>query len=173
MALTTLQASIVNKSGPIEDEYDLGSRMRFFATDGAYGATDGGYFIQQLTTAGTSNSTAATAAAFHGPHGLVYCTASGYYTLAAPVPGCHLTWFHRGATSQFIRSNQSGNAATGPSFHGGTCGTTGTLIEVCPLSSGDTLSGMSLDFYGLTSELWLVASHTSNNAMITVTTSSG
>lgn len=162
--MTSVEIDLVNKSEPIFDEYLVGDLMGELSTEGAFGS---------VTTAGTSNTTAQTATAFHGPNGLVYCTASGYYTLAAPVPGCHLSWFHRGATSQFIRSNQSGNAATGPSFHGGTCGTTGTLIEVCPLSSGDTLSGMSLDFYGLTSELWLVASHTSNNAMITVTTSSG
>ena len=166
MALTTLQASIVNKSGPIEDEYDLGSRMRFFDTDGAYGATDGGYFIQQVTTAGTSNTTAATATAFHGPHGIVYQTGSGYYTLAQPVAGCHLLWFHGGATSQFIRSMQAGTGATGPSFHYGT-GTTYAVIETTKVA------GMSLDFYGLSSEVWLVGAHTSDDALLGLATSSG
>ena len=172
MALTTIETDLINKSSPVHNDYTLGSRLQYLDTAGQYGTTSAGYVIMQVDTAGTSNTTAATATAFHGPHGLVYCTSSGYYTLAAPVPGCHLTWFHGGATAQYIRSMQSGSGATGPSFHYGT-GTTYAMIESCPNSSGDSLSGMSLEFYGLTDTLWLVASHTSDDALITVTTSSG
>lgn len=174
MALTTIQTQFINKSSPVHNDYSLGSRLQFLSTDDSpvYGTTSGGFYIQQVTTAGTSNTTAQTATAFHGPHGLIYNTGTGYFTLAAPVPGCHLTWFHMGATSQFIRSCQSGNAATGPSFHVGT-GTTYTHIEASPLGTGEALAGMSLDFYGLTNTLWLVASHTSDDALMTLTTSSG
>jgi hypothetical protein len=136
MALSTIETELVNKSEPVFDEYLVGDLLHELSTRGTYGT---------VTTAGTSNTTAATATAFHGPNGIVYCTSSGYYTLAAPVAGCHLTWFHGGATDLNIRSLQSGNAATGPSFHVGT-GTTYTHIHVTPLSSAASLSGMSVEF---------------------------
>jgi len=166
MALTTIETDLINKSSPVHNDYTLGSRLQYLDTAGQYGTTSAGYVIMQVDTAGTSNTTAATATAFHGPHGIVYQTGSGYYTLAQPVAGCHLLWFHGGATSQFIRSMQAGTGATGPSFHYGT-GTTYAVIETTKVA------GMSLDFYGLSSEVWLVGAHTSDDALLGLATSSG
>ena len=167
MALTTIETDLINKSSPVHNDYTLGSRLQYLDTAGQYGTTSAGYVIMQVDTAGTSNTTAATATAFHGPHGLVYCTSSGYYTLAAPVPGCHLTWFHGGATAQYIRSMQSGSGATGPSFYVGT-GTTYAVIN----TSGNT---RGVDFYGISSELWLVINPqaTAGTALWALATSSG
>ncbi|KKL60156.1 hypothetical protein LCGC14_2208090, partial [marine sediment metagenome] len=53
----------------------------------------------------------------------------------------------------------------GPSFQYGT-GTTYAVIETTKQA------GMSLDFYGLTSETWLVGSHTSDDALLGLATSS-
>ena len=165
MALTSVEKDLVNKSSPIHNEYSLGNRIGNLGTAGQYGATNLGHMISQVATAGTSNTTASVEADFHGPHGIVYQITSGYYTLAQPVAGCHLLWFHGGATDQFIRSRQSGSGATGPSFHYGT-GTTYAVIETTKQA------GMSLDFYGLSSEQWLVGSHTSDDALLGLATSS-
>jgi hypothetical protein len=156
MALTTIETQMINKSSPISNQYSLGNRLQQMTTKGMYGT---------VTTAGSSNTTASVEADFHGPHGIVYETGSGYYTLAQPVAGCHLLWFHGGATDQFIRSRQAGSGATGPSFHYGT-GTTYACIETTKQA------GMALDFYGLSSEVWLVGSHTSDDALLGLATSS-
>ena len=157
MPLTTIETEMVNNASPINDQFSIGDRIRYMSTASAY--------INQVNTAPTSCTTASLAADFVGPHGLAYCTASGYYTLAQPVAGCHLTWFYFGATSQFIRSRQSGSGATGPAFTYGT-GSTYAVINTT------IQSGMSLEFYGLSSEQWLVGSHTSDDALLGLATSS-
>lgn len=165
MALTTIETELVNDASPINNQYSMGDRVRYTATDGQVGTITGGFAITQLATAGTSNTTASVASSFNGPHGLIFATGTGYYTLAQPVAGCHLTWFHGGATDQFIRARQAGTGATGPSFFVGT-GTTYMVIETTKLA------GASLDFYGYSSELWLVGAHTSDDALLGLATSS-
>ncbi len=76
MALTTIQTQMIDKSSPVHNDYKIGSRLQDLSTDDSpvYGTADGGYFIQQVTTAGTSNTTASPVTDFHGPHELVYNT---------------------------------------------------------------------------------------------------
>jgi hypothetical protein len=165
MALSTVQTELINDASPINNDFSVGDRLRYLDTAGFYGTTGGGFVKVQITTIGTSNTTASVEADFHGPHGLVHNTGTGYYTLAQPVAGCHLLWWHGGCTDQYIRARQSGTGATGPSFSVGT-GTTYMVIETTKQA------GLSLDFYGLSSEMWLVASHTSDDALLGLATSS-
>ena len=167
MALTTIETDLINNASPINKQYSLGDRAKNFSTGGDFGTTSAGNYYMTVTTAGTSNTTAATATAFHGPHGIVLCTSSGYYTLKQPVAGCHVFWYNAGATDQYIRSMQSGSGATGPSFYVGT-GTTYAVIN----TSGNT---RGVDFYGISSELWLVINPqaTAGTALWALATSSG
>lgn len=165
MALTTIETDLINQSSPVDNIHSLGNRMQYLDTAGSYGTTAGGFITQQVNTAPTSNTTASNSSDFAGPHGMVYTTDTGYHTLAQPISGCHLTWFHGGATDQFIRARQAGTGATGPSFFVGT-GTTYMVIETTKLA------GASLEFYGLTSEIWLVGAHTSDDALLGLATSS-
>jgi len=165
MDLTTIETQLIDSMCPVGKQYSIGERIKYLGTGNEYGTTDGGHVIMQVNTAPTSCTTASAATDFTGPHGLAYCTASGYYTLAQPIPGCHLTWFYFGATSQFIRARQSGTGATGPSFTYAT-GSTYMVINTT------IQSGMSLEFYGLSSEVWLVGSHTSDDGLLGLATSS-
>lgn len=157
MALTTIETQMINKSSPISNQYSMGNRLQQMTTEGMYGT---------VTTAGTATTTASSTSDFAYQHGIMYASTKAYYTLGQPIAGCHLLWFHGGCTDQFIRSMQSGSGATGPSFAYGT-GTTYAVIETTKQA------GMSLDFYGLSSEVWLVGSHTSDDALILLATSSG
>lgn len=167
MALTTVQTEMVNNASPINDEYSIGDRVRFLSTDGIYGSTSdtGAYVVMQVTTAPTETTTGSGSTDFAGPHGLIYCTASGYYTLAAPVNGCQLDWFHQGCTDQFIRARQAGTGGTAPSFYVGT-GTTYMVIETTKQA------GSALRFVGLSTDAWLVLTHTSDDALCGLATSS-
>ena len=156
MALTTVQTELINDASPINNDYSLGSRMKNLSTLGSF---------YPVTTAPTETTTGSDSTDYAGPHGLVYCTASGYYTLAQPEAGCSLLWYHHGCTDQYIRARQAGTGGTSPSFYFGT-GTTYMCIETTKQA------GTALHFVGFSSDAWLVMTHTSDDALCGLATSS-
>ena len=161
MALTTAQAELIDKSAPINNDLKVGSRIRYFSTDGTYGT--------QGTTYGTGyeTSTATATGSYLPNNGVIRATATGYYTIQKPdAPGLDLAIFTQGTTDQYFRVCSAGSGAGNCYFAQGT-GTTYAVI------ANTSQAPAFLHLKSVSTSLWLLmtSSGTSFSAYA-VTTSS-
>jgi len=144
MALTTGQQNDINKADTINNNYSIGSRLKYMSTAGAYNADNG--------TAYTTNyeTTTASATTLYIPgHGMYYCTGTGYYTIQKPPEvGAEVTIFTLGTTDQFFRVSSAGSGTTVCTI----ChGTYSTDVVIANSSHGHGI----LNLKAMTTRYWL------------------
>ena len=152
MALTTGQAELIDKSAPVNNDYKVGSRIRYFSTDGTFGT--------QGTTYGTGyeTSTATATGSYLPNNGVIRATATGYYTIQKPdAPGLDLTIFTQGTTNQYFRVCSAGSGAGNCLYAAGT-GTTYAVYANTSHAQG------VVHFKSMSTSLWVLMGSSNSSA---------